>query len=68
MLGANCQTMGPSLGPSSATPLSMKRMTESPASASTRRLVAKRLALSENTKPSGAVSRHFAKVAGLKVE
>jgi len=48
-------------------PLSTKRLIESPASASTRRLVAKRLALSENMKPSGVSPCHLAKVGGLKV-
>ena len=41
-----------------------KRSTDSPASASTRRFVAKREAFSENTKSSGTLSRHLAKVAG----
>ncbi len=48
-------------------PLSTKRCTDSPASASTRRLVAKREAFSAKTKPSGAASRHLAKVAGFCV-
>jgi hypothetical protein len=46
-------------------PLSTKRLIESAPSASTRRCVAKRMAFSENMKPSGAVSRHLAKVAGF---
>ena len=46
-------------------PLPTKRSIDSPASASTRRLVAKREAFSENTKSSGVSSRHFAKVAGF---
>ena len=37
---ANCQTIGPSFGPSSARPLATKRSIDSPASPSTRRLVA----------------------------
>jgi hypothetical protein len=48
-------------------PLLTKRSIDSPASASTRRLVAKRLAFSEKTKPSGVWSRHLAKVAGFCV-
>ena len=40
LVGASCQTMGPSLSPSSAMPLPMKRCTDSPASASTRFCVA----------------------------
>ncbi len=67
MVGANCQTIGPSFGPSSVMPLPMKRATDSPASASTRRLVAKREALSENTKSSGVLSRHLATLFGLGV-
>ena len=46
-------------------PLSTKRFTDSPASASTRRLVAKREAFTEKTKSSGVSSRHLAKVAGF---
>jgi hypothetical protein len=38
--GANCQMIGPSFGPSSASPLAMNRSIDSPASARTRRLVA----------------------------
>ncbi len=53
LVGANCHSTGPSLCSRRARPLPMKRSTDSPASASTRRLVAKRLALSENTKSSG---------------
>ena len=52
---------------SSAMPLSAKRAIESPASASTRRFVAKRLALSENMKPSGVSQYHLATVGGLKL-
>ncbi len=48
-------------------PLPMKRCTDSPASASTRRLVANLLAFSEKTKSSGVSFRHFAKVAGFCV-
>jgi len=64
-VGANCQTIGPSLCASSVMPLSTKRPIDTPASASTRRWVAKREAFSENMKSSGVSSRHFAKVAGL---
>ena len=49
----------------SAMPPLTKRSTDSPASASTRRLVAKRKALSENMKSSGISSRHLANVAGF---
>ncbi|MNT63948.1 hypothetical protein D3C72_2018040 [compost metagenome] len=63
----NCQMMGPSLSFSSEMPLSTNRVIESPASASTRRFVAKRLALSENMKPSGVSPCHLANVGGLKV-
>ena len=63
----NCHTIGPSLAPSSPMPLPTKRSIDSRAPASSRRLVAKRWALSENTKPSGVSSRHLAKVGGLKV-
>ena len=65
--GMNCQTSGPSLLPSSLIPLPTKRRMDSPASASTRRLVVKRLAFSENTKLSGVSARHFSKVSDLKV-
>ena len=44
--------------PSSVRPLPRKRSIESPASASTRRLVAKRMAFSEKTKSSGVSSAH----------
>jgi hypothetical protein len=63
----NCQTIGPSLSPSSATPLSMKRLIDSPAVDSSLRLVAKREAFSENTKSAGVSSCHLRKVSGLKV-
>ena len=42
LVGANCQSSGPSRSPSSSTPESRKRWMLSPASANTRRLVAKR--------------------------
>ena len=67
LVGMNCQTIGPSLGPSSVTPLSMKRRIDSPAVESSLRLVAKREAFIENTKPSGVSSRHLRKLSGLKV-
>jgi hypothetical protein len=67
LVGMNCQTIGPSFGPSSAMPLPMKCAIDGPASASTRRLVAKRCAFSVKTKPSGVSARHLAKLAGLKV-
>ncbi|MCY1360573.1 hypothetical protein D9M69_472050 [compost metagenome] len=67
LVGMNCQTIGPSLSPSSATPLSMKRWIDSPAVASTLRLVVKREAFIENMKSSGVSSRHLRKVSGLKV-
>jgi hypothetical protein len=40
LVGMNCHTIGPSFGPSSAMPLLMNRSTDSPASASTRWVVA----------------------------
>jgi hypothetical protein len=40
LVGMNCQTIGPSFGPSSAMPLPMNRSIDSPASASTRWVVA----------------------------
>ena len=43
----------------------MKRSMEVPDSASTLRLVQKREAFSEKTKPSGASAAHLAKVAGF---
>ena len=65
LVGGSCQLIGPSLSPSSVTPLSKNRPIDGPASASTRRLVAKRGALTANTKFSGVSSRHFANVAGV---
>jgi hypothetical protein len=38
--GGNCHKIGPSFGPSSSTPPPMKRSTEAPAAASSRRCVA----------------------------
>ena len=62
---ANCQTIGPSLGPSSARPLAMKRPIASPASPRTRRLVTYCEPLMLKTKPGGVASRHLAKLAGF---
>ena len=61
----NCQLTGPSLSFSSITPLPKKRSTDSPASASTRRLVAKRGPLTAKTKSSGVSSCHLRKLAGF---
>ena len=49
----NCQLIGPSRSPSSTRPWFTNRSTNSLASASTRRLVQKREAFIEKTKPSG---------------
>ena len=65
MVVANCQTIGPSLSPSSAMPLAKKRSIDSPASPSTLRLVEYCEALTLKTKPSGVASRHLAKLAGF---
>ena len=62
---ANCQTIGPSLGPSSARPLAMNRAIASPASPSTRRLVTYCDPLTLKTKPGGVASRHLAKLDGF---
>src|SRR5271163_4883391 len=64
LVAANCQLIGPSLSPSSSTPLAKKRDIESPASASRRRLVAKRGPFTAKTKSSGVSSRHFMKLSG----
>ncbi len=64
----NCQFTGPSRSLSSTMPWAKKRWTDSPASASTRRLVQKREAFTAKTKPSGVSSRHFAQLVGLKLE
>ena len=65
LVGANCQLIGPSLSPRRSTPLAKKRSIDSPALASTRRLVAKRGAFSAKTKSSGVSSCHLAKLAGF---
>ncbi len=49
-------------------PWPTKRATDSPASASTLRLVQKREALSVKTKPSGTDWAQFSNVAGLNPE
>jgi hypothetical protein len=67
LVGANCQSSGPRCGPSSVTPLSRKRLIESPASRRTRRLVANRGPFSENTNPVGTSDAHLRKVAGVCV-
>ena len=46
----------------------MNRATDSPASARILRLVQKREAFTEKTKPSGVSSRHLRQLSGLKVE
>ena len=61
----NCQLIGPSFSFSAMTPLAKKRSIESPKSASTRRLVAKRGPLTEKTKPSGVSSCQRAKLSGF---
>jgi hypothetical protein len=63
-VGGNCQRIGPSFGPSSITPVAKNRSIVGPASASTRRCVAKRGALSENTKSSGVSARQRRKLSG----
>ena len=63
--GVNCHSTGPSRSPNSSTPEAKKRLIESPASASTRRLVAKRGPLTENTKPSGVSRDHLRNVSGF---
>src|SRR5260221_8887314 len=50
LVGAICQSTGPSFDFNSNTPLAKKRSIDGPASASTRRLVANCGPLSENTK------------------
>ena len=64
-VGGNCHITGPSFGPSSVMPELQKAAMDSPASARSRRCVVKRDALTANTKPSGTVSRHFAKLSGF---
>ena len=61
LVGANCQSSGPRWSPSSVMPESRKRLIESPASLSTRRLTAKRGPLSANTKPGRHLACPFAK-------
>src|SRR3954469_25398935 len=56
--------IGPSLSVSSSKPLAKNRSLESPVSASTRQLVAKRGALKAKTKPSGVSSYHLADIFG----
>ena len=51
----------------SSTPLAKKRSIDSPASASTRRWVANRGPLTENTKSSGVSAAHFRKLSGFWV-
>lgn len=48
-------------------PDNRNRSIDSPASASTRRLVTKRVAFSEKMKPSGTSAAHLAKTAGFCV-
>ena len=61
----NCQLTGPSLSFSSMTPLAKKRSIDSPASASTLRLVAKRGPFTAKTKSSGVSSCHLRKLSGF---
>ena len=62
----NCQLTGPSFGRRApCTPVAKKRSTDSPASASTRRLVAKRGPFTAKTKSSGVSSRQRAKLSGF---
>ena len=61
----NCQLTGPSLSPSSITPVRKNRSTDSPASASTLRLVANRGPLTAKTKSSGVSSTHLRKLSGF---
>ncbi len=58
-VGANCQRIGPSLSPSSDTPEPRKRCTDSPASASTLRLVDEADGLQRKDKTVGRVGRPF---------
>jgi len=59
--------MGPSLSPSSVTPLSKKRLIDWSASSGVFRITAKRGAFTLKMKSSGVSSRHFAKLAALCV-
>ena len=59
LVGANCQRIGPSLTPSSVTPLSKNLAIEGPASARFVRLVTQRDPLTEKTKSSGSLGRPF---------
>ncbi len=49
-------------------PWAKNRSSDSPAVASSRRLVVKREPLTVKVKPSGVSSRHFFQLSGLKVE
>ena len=60
LVGMNCHRIGPSLPPSSQSPLPTNLETDSPASASSLRLVQKRSALTANTKSSGVSAAHLA--------
>ena len=68
LVAMNCQLIGPSRSPSSVRPWLTYRSTDSPASASTRRLVQKREAFMAKTKPSGVSLLHLAQLAGLNDE
>ena len=59
MPASNCHTIGPSLAPSSAIPPT-KSSTGGAVLASWRDCMIRIGAFAENTKPSGASSRHFA--------
>ena len=59
LVGANCQRIGPSLSPSSEMPEPRNRITNSPASASTRRLVTKRMPFSEIDETVRRLARPF---------
>ena len=58
-VGASCHRIGPSFSPSSTRPDPTKRVTDSPASPSTRRLVTKRLPFSENDETVRRLARPF---------
>ncbi len=68
LVAMNCQLIGPSRSPSLPRPWPTKRATASVAVANCLRLVQKRDALIEKTKPSGVSSRHLVQLSGLKVE
>src|SRR5579871_974855 len=63
--GGNCHNIGPSLCCNSSTPLARKRSIAGPADANSRRWVAKRGALTENTKSAGVSSCHRRKLPGF---